>query len=448
MIASGPFLDWEEMTGLSKFWVDMISIPLVSVIAGVITNWTGVFMLFTPVQFRGFYLPGLKTIFPFLPRRVQVLPLWAPGGIIGYQGFIPARAEKLACFAVDKAIMKIGNVKDMYLQFEPEQLAGHITEIVKQDLPSLVADVMEREHPQLWRDMTPGVRETLVKTIEDQMPAITTRALDKVGENVEQMVDVRLMAIRFLSDNPTIMKDLIWRVAAPELKFMIRIGLLGLPFGVIFALVIYYWHQVPIISAVPTWVVVLAGAALIGVTVNYLAVKIVFEPAEPQPRYKYPWKQAKLAKRQGKAAADFGQVLATDVLTIPNIADELMNGPRGDRTRGFVEDLVSHEIGHILGPMKSMVRVAIGPKEFDALSAGSARATFDFAPTLTEDKEFTDAQAAKIERFATQKLAELPPDQFMDMIYSVIEQDAWLLYVHGAVLGLGVGAAHLVLFGA
>jgi hypothetical protein len=36
----------------------------------------------------------------------------------------------------------------------------------------------------------------------------------------------------------------------------------------------------------------------------------------------------------------------------------------------------------------------------------------------------------------------------MDMIYSVIEQDAWLLYVHGAVLGLGVGAAHLVLFGA
>jgi hypothetical protein len=35
----------------------------------------------------------------------------------------------------------------------------------------------------------------------------------------------------------------------------------------------------------------------------------------------------------------------------------------------------------------------------------------------------------------------------MEMFYASVEQDAWLLYLHGAALGLVVGASHLVLFG-
>lgn len=41
----------------------------------------------------------------------------------------------------------------------------------------------------------------------------------------------------------------------------------------------------------------------------------------------------------------------------------------------------------------------------------------------------------------------LSPGEFMEMFYASVEQDAWLLYLHGAVLGLGVGAVHLLLFG-
>ena len=95
-IAAGFFgyLDWEEMTGQSKFIVDIVSIPIFSAIAGLITNWTGVIMLFAPARFTGFYVPGAKLIFPFLPRRLQILPCWAPGGIVGFQGFIPARCRE------------------------------------------------------------------------------------------------------------------------------------------------------------------------------------------------------------------------------------------------------------------------------------------------------------------------------------------------------------------
>lgn len=33
-LAAGPFLDWEELTGQSKFIVDIISVPIFSAIAG------------------------------------------------------------------------------------------------------------------------------------------------------------------------------------------------------------------------------------------------------------------------------------------------------------------------------------------------------------------------------------------------------------------------------
>ena len=72
----------------------------------------------------------------------------------------------------------------------------------------------------------------------------------------------------------------------------------------------------------------------------------------------------------------------------------------------------------------------------------------DFAPTLLSDDDFTREEAHKIDTYATEKLRSLPADEFGEMLYAAVEQDAWLLYVHGAVLGILVGAVHILVFGA
>ena len=92
-MSSGMFIDWEHVTGQSKLVIELVTIPIFSAAAGLITNWTGVWMLFAPVTFKGFRLPGLQMIYPYLPRRVQVLPIFAEGTQFGFQGFIPARTD-------------------------------------------------------------------------------------------------------------------------------------------------------------------------------------------------------------------------------------------------------------------------------------------------------------------------------------------------------------------
>lgn len=441
-------IDWQELTGQSWLVIDLISIPIFSAIAGLLTNWTGVIMLFAPVRFTGFYMPGLKTLFPFLPRKLQILPTFAPGGILGFQGFIPARGEKMASLMVDKALSRIGSLKDFVRELDPDLIAAHIAKSGKSMLRPMIAELMEREHPQLWRDLSPRMKELVFQRIEDEMPALTQRAFAQIGDNIDQLVDVKLMCVMHMKRHPELLKEIIYGLGAPELRFMVKTGLLGAPMGFLLALYLQVHSDFFLLGWIPHWAMVLVGAAIIGIIVNVIAVKVVFTPGDPKPRWRCLWKQALFAKRQDQAAADLGHAFAYQVITVPNIANELLAGPRGDRTVNLLTEILSKEVKSILGPVTQMVRVAVGAREFDAIQAGAGSAALGLAPAVVEDEAFVKQQAEKIDKFCTVKLRELPPSQFMDLMYSAVEQDAWLLYAHGGFLGIFVGAFHILFFGA
>lgn len=447
-LAAGVFIDWEELTGLSKFAVDLITFPIFSALAGWLTNWTGVLMLFWPVIFRGIRIPGLQVLYPYFPRRVQVLPTFSGDGRrFGFQGFIPARAEKMASICVDKALMRIGSPRDFIHELDLESIADYIAILASKQVQPLVDEVMYRENPDLWRGVPKTMKQLVYQRVDRELPALTRRAFESLGDNVDQLIDIKSFVIRYLRENPYILKDLTTTIAAPELRFMVRIGLLGGPFGLLLALYMHVHHTIPVLGWVPGWVIVLLAAAAIGVIVNVIAVKMVFEPGDPQPRYTYLWKQALLAKRQPQAATDLAHILAYQVLTLPNLSNELLDGPNGDKTRQLIERLVSDEIHRQLGPTTAIVRVAFGRRQFDNLKVGAAGAAVGLAPSLVQDEAFTLEQAMKIDEFAARKLQDLTPGEFMEMFYASVEQDAWLLYLHGALLGLLVGAAHLTIFG-
>jgi uncharacterized membrane protein YheB (UPF0754 family) len=447
--SSGGLFDFEEMTGQSQFVIDVVSIPIFSAFAGLITNWTGVIMLFAPLRFRGFHCPGVKTVFPFLPRRLQVLPIFAPGGTLGFQGFIPARAERMASICVDKGLARLGSIRDFLTELDPKAIAEQLALVARPEVRGMVDEIMQREHPDLWAQLPLQLREVVYHRVEARLPVIAEHAMDAIEENIDDLIDIKLMVVGRLREEPRILRDIIYNLGAKELRFMTAIGFwLGLPLGLALALFLHWGTDVPVISAVPHWIWVVGGAAVIGVIVNIVAIKMVFEPAEPAPRWRYLWRQAKFARRQHEAAASFGWSLAHEVITMPNIINELVRGPRSDKTRVLISSVMVHEVDKIVGPTRSLIRAAVGGREFEAIRASTTGAALTVAPRLIENAEFTSRQADKIDAFCTEKLRELPPEEFMEMLYSAVEQDAWLLYVHGGFLGLFVGALHLGIFGA
>src|SRR5256714_3205037 len=155
-------MDTRELIGI-------LTIPLFSGAIGYATNWTGVWMLFNPVRFRGFPLPGLAPLARLLPRKIQQIPGIMNGGL-GWQGIIPSRAAKMGSIAVDKGIAKVGSPRDFFDQLDRSKLSEQILASSREDIGRLVDEVMEREQPQFWRDLPPQMRTRIERRVQEQLP--------------------------------------------------------------------------------------------------------------------------------------------------------------------------------------------------------------------------------------------------------------------------------------
>ncbi len=179
-------------------------IPLFTGVIGYITNWTGVLMLFKPIRFYGFKVPGLKVLFPLLPRRVAVLPLISYDGRLGWQGIVPSRADKMASIAVDKGLLQARQ----HLGLLPRARAG-------QDRRASRDRRAERDPRRRRADHAAGESAALARpSAADQgsraraRAAAATRASSaasptRSATNVDQLIDAKLMVIRYFVRIPS-----------------------------------------------------------------------------------------------------------------------------------------------------------------------------------------------------------------------------------------------------
>ncbi len=63
------------------------------------------------------------------------------------------------------------------------------------------------------------------------------------------------------------------------------------------------------------------------------------------------------------------------------------------------------------------------------------------------DPDFNARQGEEIRALIAERMRTMSPTDFSEMLRTVIKEDEWLLYLHGAVLGFGAGLVHLALFG-
>jgi uncharacterized membrane protein YheB (UPF0754 family) len=418
--------------------ISLITVPLFCGAIGYITNWTGVWMLFNPIRFAGFKLPGLSATASLLPRRIQQIPGVMQGGV-GWQGIIPSRAGKMGSIAVDKAIAKVGSPGDFYDQLEPDLLAEHVLANAREDIRESVERIMRREHPRLWRDMPPRVREAVHARVQEQLPDIVHSVIEEIGRNIDQLLDVKLMVIRRFEERPQVANRIFLEVGRKELRFIINFGfffgfLLGIPTAFLTEVLLHAWWLLPICGVI------------IGYVTNLVAIWMIFEPVESRKVGPFTV-QGLFLKRQPEVADMYAQVVADDIVTMRNMGQELLHGPSSDRTRQMIETCMRPAVDRAAGRARPAVRVAMGPREYDAIRESVATEAVEYTMTPLVDPELNERQSATIRRLFSTRMKEMGPADFSEMLRTAMREDEWLLYLHGAVLGLGGGLLHLAIFG-
>jgi uncharacterized membrane protein YheB (UPF0754 family) len=216
-------------------------------------------------------------------------------------------------------------------------------------------------------------------------------------------------------------------------------------FGFIFGFLL----GIPVIfitEAFPVWWVLPVCGVVVGWITNLWGMLLIFEPVEP--RKIGPLKLHGLFLRRQKEVADvYSGIIAEDIVTLHNIGQHLLFGPRSDRTRQMLETALRPAVDRATGVSRTAVRVAMGTREYDTIRDSVASEAVEYTMTPFTDPEFSARQSGKIKTMFASRIRDLPYPDFVELLRSAIKEDEWMLYAHGAILGFGAGLLHLAIFG-
>jgi uncharacterized membrane protein YheB (UPF0754 family) len=198
--------------------------------------------------------------------------------------------------------------------------------------------------------------------------------------------------------------------------------------------------------AVPYWWVLPLGGVVIGYVTNWVALWMIFEPTERRKVGPFTL-QGLFIRRQPEASDVYAEIISDEVVTLSNIGEELLEGPRSDRTRQMIETAMRPAVDRAVGVAQPAVRVAVGAREYDAIRSSVAEEAVDYTMTPLSDAEFNRRQSAAVRDLIAERMRELSSEDFSEMLRSGMREDEWLLLLHGAVLGFAAGLLHLLIFG-
>jgi uncharacterized membrane protein YheB (UPF0754 family) len=417
--------------------LSLISIPVFGGIIGYVINWTGVWMLYRPLAFVGFRVPGLARVMTVMPARLHEIPGLAIGRV-GWQGLLPARAGRLGSIATDTQIAKIGTPAEFYQQLDLDDLAEHIARDLDDDLRRLVDEVLAEHYPELWAAVPDELRERLQERVREQLPTVARQINTEIGRHVDQLVDVRLMVVRLLQENPFLTNRLFHEVGRKEFRFIINFGfvfgfLLGLP-------------TILLVEAVPQWWVLPVAESVIGAVTNWIGIWLIYEPVRAKRIGPWRW-QGLFLRRQHEASATYAEVIAHEVVTVSSFARELMHGPRSDRTRELLRRTLRPLVDAEARSVRPALETAYGSGSWSAARDAIVERGAEMTLEPLTDEQVAARQNTAIQHLVTERMRELPPEDFSETMRAATREDEWLLIAHGVAFGFIGGAVHYLIFG-
>lgn len=360
------------------------AIPMVAAGVGWGTNWMGVKMLFYPIEYIGVEVYREEN---------------CPYGFFGWQGVVPARTERMAKRLTDIVSTKLLSLKEAFSHVEPmpfaRLLSPTIEESIRQNAPN--------GHIWAWL-MSPF------------LPLALRMVVVELQENIDDVLDLETVVLTAFLRDKLVLVDLFQNVAKSELEFLV---ISGSYFGFVLGLAqMITWAAVP-----KPWTLPVAGA-FVGYATNWIAIKLLFDPAEPTPVGPFIM-QGLFEKRQPEVSEEFSLFLSSRVLTSKRLIDEMANGKKRDEFERL---------------LRRTVPFVIPDSVVDAAAEGLRQLALEDADHPAH--VYLDHKLA-IEGTLCTRLQALSPTDFEDLLHPVFQQDEIILIVVGGILGAAAGFVQL-----
>ena len=425
---------WQTFVNRPDFWAVLSIIPVTAFVTWAHV-WMALKMVFYPINFWGFHLGPLP---------------------VGWQGIVPRKAGRISGIITDNTLSKLGSIREFLQAMDPDDMARIIGEQVGFELEHLIDEVMMDRNAVLWENLPFAIKRRIYAQAQKQMPAILRELVTELTMNVESLVDMREMVVSQMEGDRRLMVRMFLKVGQKEINFIWHISaLIGMFFG-IFQMIV--WFVVPWHWTVPFW------AAIWGFLTNWIAIWMVFNPLYPHPvKYpqffarttnrKFPWIkpviprigtyniQGAFMKRQDEVSDVFASVVTEDLITLKSIMTEMMYGGRKDKTRRIIKRHINEIMETPL--VRTSLQLSLGPKEYAKLKTDLIDRSIEITMVPVCDPAFNASRAQKIYQMFSDRIRELTPTEFQNLLRPAFQEDEWILILLGGVTGFVAGLIHL-----
>ncbi|WP_200834340.1 DUF445 family protein [Amycolatopsis alkalitolerans] len=381
--------------------------PFIAALIGYLTKRVAIEMMFRPIEFVG--------IRPFL----------------GWQGVLPANAERMAATATQMLIRNLVDPKEIFARLDPEQVAKEVEEPLLEIVEDVTREVMEQYQPRLWEALPGGAQQLLLNRVRAESPKAIAKIMREISHDIDGVLDLEHMVVTNLVRDKALLNRLIREISRPEMRFIARSGLVfGFALGIV-QLAVWALTKSPIVLP-------LFGLG-IGWFTDWLALKMIFLPREPREFFGlYTW-QGVFQKRKEQVSADYGDMIAREIITIPNLLEEILRGPRSDRLFQMITREVRRTIDAQASLVKPLVAVAVGSRRFQEMKQAAATKAAERVPDTIRYAEEYATNALDVRNTISERMKRLSPVEFEGLLRPAFRQDEWKLIAVGAVIGGLVG---------
>lgn len=372
-------------------WVVYVAMPFVAAGLGYVTKRIAIEMMFRPLTFVGV-------------------------GFVGWQGVVPRNAERMIRIAAELLTTKLVDAREVFARVDPDQLAKELEVALLVEVDAITREVMARHHPGLWEALPVLAQDLIVKQVQGSSPEAVRRIVLELQDHIDQVLDIKELAVDVLRRDPALMVRLIKDISRPEMAFIARSGIyFGFALGLVQTLVWALTHE-PIVLP-------LFGMA-IGWFTDWLAIKLVFFPREPKFGF-----QGIFQRRRDQVAEQYGEIVAREVMTVPNILHAVLNGPRADRLEALVTRVVEQTIDAQPSPFKLS----------KTLKRDAARLAIARVPATVLSAEDYLTRTLDVGETIAGKMCDLSRVEYEELLRPAFRRDEWKLIAVGAAIGFLVG---------
>lgn len=374
-------------------------------VVGWFTNWLAIQMSFYPVQFIGI-------------------------GAVGWQGVIPRKSEKMAHICIDRTLRHFGDLNAVYQKLEPQRIVEQVISQVTPRLDEYIDEVMYEIQPVLWDNLPLFLRRRIYQWAREQLPARIEGLVDDFGDDLDELVDLKALLSRELQQHPDLMNRIFKQAGSVELRSVINRGaIIG---GILGCVLAPAWSAYPV-----PWVLPIGGFG-VGFITNWLAINLIFAPLKP--RRFFFWKvQGLFLRRQPEISEIWAKLVAEELITVEKVADAMINGSRGDRTRAIIQKHLRPLLDNSL-LMKLSAQVTVGMSGYTELKKAMNQQALLATQDVFSDPSFNKERAPVVANVLAGQMKALQPEEFQDILRPAFREEEIQLMFVGGLFGAMAGA--------